>query len=58
MEDRIMVKGEANIIVNAPVEKVYGLVLDTERMPDWLPLLMEVHDIQGKGVKQIIDFFL
>jgi uncharacterized membrane protein len=30
------------------VEKVYGLVLDTERMPDWLPLMMEVHDIQGK----------
>ena len=53
-----MVKAEGNIIINAPVEKVFGLVMDTERMPDWLPLLMEVHDIQGKGVKQIIDFFL
>ena len=43
-----MVKAEGNIIINAPVEKVFGLVMDTERMPDWLPLMMEVHDIQGK----------
>ena len=45
-----MVKAEANIIINAPVEKVFGLMLETEKLPDWLPLMMEVHDIQGKGV--------
>ena len=47
-----MVKAEANIIINAPVEKVYSFLLDTEKLPDWLPLLMEVHDIQGKGIGQ------
>jgi uncharacterized membrane protein len=52
MEDRIMVKAEANIIINAPVEKVYSFLLDTEKLPDWLPLLMEVHDIKGKGIGQ------
>jgi uncharacterized membrane protein len=50
MEDRAMVKAEANIVINAPVEKVYGLFQQTERLPDWMPLLMEVHDIQGDGV--------
>jgi len=45
-----MVKAEANIIINAPVEKVYGLLIDTKKLPDWMPLLIEVHDIQGQGV--------
>ncbi len=45
-----MVKAEAKIIINVPVEKVFGLLLQPERLPEWLPLLMEVHDIQGKGV--------
>lgn len=45
-----MVKAEGNIIVNAPVEKVFGLLTDTEKLTDWLPLMMEVSDIQGKGV--------
>jgi uncharacterized membrane protein len=52
MEDRVMVKAEANIIINAPVEKVFGLLIETEKMPDWMQLLVEVHDIQGKGVGQ------
>jgi uncharacterized membrane protein len=52
MGDRVMVKAEANIIINAPVEKVFGLLIETEKMPDWMQLLMEVHDIQGKGVGQ------
>jgi coenzyme Q-binding protein COQ10 len=50
MEDRAMVKAEANIIINAPVEKVFGLFNETEKLPDWMPLLIEVHDIQGDGV--------
>jgi uncharacterized membrane protein len=45
-----MVKAEGNIIINEPVEKVFGLLIDTEKAPDWLPLMMEVSDIQGKGV--------
>jgi len=52
MEDRVMVKAEGNIIINAPVEKVFGLMIEAEKLPDWMPLLMEVHDIQGKGVGQ------
>lgn len=47
-----MVKAEANSIINAPVEKVFGRLMETEKLPDWMPLLMEVHDIQGKGVGQ------
>jgi uncharacterized membrane protein len=47
-----MVKAEANIIINAPVEKVYGLLIDSEKLPEWMPLLVEVHDVQGKGVGQ------
>ena len=47
-----MVKAEANIIINAPVEKVYGLLIDSEKLPEWMPLLVEVHDIQGNGVGQ------
>ncbi|RJP86611.1 MAG: SRPBCC family protein [Desulfobacteraceae bacterium] len=45
-----MVKAEGNIIINAPVEKTFGLLIDTEKLPDWMPLLIEVHDIQGSGV--------
>ncbi|HVO65536.1 MAG TPA: SRPBCC family protein [Syntrophales bacterium] len=45
-----MVKAEGSIIINAPAEKVFGLLTETEKLPDWLPLMMEVHDIQGKGV--------
>ncbi len=45
-----MVKAEGNIIINAPVEKVFDLVAETENLPSWLTLMMEVHDIQGKGV--------
>jgi len=45
-----MVKAEASIMINAPVEKVFGLFLETEKLPDWMPLMMEVHDIQGEGV--------
>lgn len=47
-----MVKGEANIFINAPVEKVFGFLLETEKLPEWMPLLVEVYDIQGKGVGQ------
>jgi uncharacterized membrane protein len=49
MEGKIMVKGEANIKINVPVEKVFGLVTAVEKLPEWMPLLMEVHDIKGKG---------
>jgi uncharacterized membrane protein len=45
-----MVKAEGNIMINASVEKVFGLFLQTERLPDWMPLLLEVHDIKGDGV--------
>jgi len=50
MEDRIMVKAEGSIVIDTPVEKVFELLIDSERLPDWLPLLIEVHDIQGEGV--------
>jgi uncharacterized membrane protein len=45
-----MVKAESSIIVDAPVEKVWSLLIDTEKLPEWMPLLMDVSDIQGEGV--------
>lgn len=47
-----MVKAEANIFIKTPVEKVFGFLLETEKLPEWMPLLVEVYDIQGKGVGQ------
>ncbi len=45
-----MVKAEGTIVINAPVEKVFGLLQDTERLPEWMPLLIDVSDIKGDGV--------
>lgn len=45
-----MVKAEGSVVIKAPVEKVFGLLQDTERLPEWLPLLIDVSDIKGEGV--------
>ena len=45
-----MVKAETSIIINVPVDKAWALLNDTEKLPEWMPLLMEVSDIQGEGV--------
>jgi uncharacterized membrane protein len=45
-----MVKAEGNIVIDAPVEKAFELLLDTERLPEWMSLLIDVSDIQGEGV--------
>ena len=45
-----MVKADGSIIIDAPVEKVFELLLDTERLPEWMSLLIDVSDIQGEGV--------
>ena len=45
-----MVKAEGSVSINAPVDKVYGLLIDSERLPEWMPLLIDVSDIQGEGV--------
>ncbi len=45
-----MVKAEGSVVINAPAEKVFGLLIDSERLPEWMPLLIDVSDIQGEGV--------
>jgi uncharacterized membrane protein len=45
-----MVKAEGSIVIDAPADKVFDLLLDTERLPEWMPLLIDVSDIQGDGV--------
>ena len=45
-----MVKAEASIVIGAPVEKVWGLIINAEKLPEWMPLLIDVSDIQGEGV--------
>jgi uncharacterized membrane protein len=47
-----MVKAEGSVVINAPAEKIYDLLTATERLPEWMPLLIEVSDIQGEGVGQ------
>jgi len=50
MEDKIMVKAEVNTFIKAPVNKVWEVLNDTERLPEWMPLLEDINDIQGEGV--------
>ena len=45
-----MVKAEASTVIKVPVDKAWNLLNDTERLPEWVPLLEEVSDIQGEGV--------
>lgn len=51
-----MVKAEGSVVINAPVEKVYGLLTETKRLPEWMPLLIEVSEIQGEGVGQTFSW--
>lgn len=51
-----MVKADGSIVINAPVDKVYELMEDTERLPEWMPLLIDVSDIQGEGVGQTFNW--
>jgi len=51
-----MVKADGSVVINAPVDKVYGLLKDTERLPEWMPLLIDVSDIQGEGVGQAYNW--
>jgi len=45
-----MVKAEASIVIGVPAEKVWSLIIDAEKLPEWMPLLIDVSDIQGEGV--------
>ena len=47
-----MPKVERSITINAPVEKVFTYVADPVNMPEWLPSLIDVHDVTGSGVGQ------
>jgi uncharacterized membrane protein len=44
-----MPKGKSSIVVNVPVEKVWALFDDVEKLPDWMSLMTEVSNVQGQG---------
>lgn len=39
-----------SIDIDVPVDRVFGYVDDPEKTPEWLPSMMEVHDVSGRGV--------
>ena len=45
-----MAKIEGDILIKAPKEKAWAFLTDVEKLPDWMPLLTEVSDVQGEGV--------
>ncbi len=47
-----MAKVERTVTINAPVEKVFTYVADPMNLVDWVPSVMEVHDVTGSGVGQ------
>ncbi len=47
-----MAKVERSITINAPVEKVFAYIADPMNLPQWVPSMMEVHDVTGSGVGQ------
>ena len=51
-----MVKAEGGIGIGVPVEKVWDLIVDTEKLPEWMPLLMDISDIQGEGVGETFNW--
>ncbi|NIO03735.1 MAG: hypothetical protein GTN74_03725 [Proteobacteria bacterium] len=46
-----MIKLERSITINAPLENVFAYVEDPELDLEWLPGLMEVWDVKGRGVE-------
>ena len=47
-----MVKVERNVIIKAPVEKVFAYITDPKNEMEWLPGNTDVRDITGQGVGQ------
>ncbi len=45
-----MAKAKNSIVVDAPIKKVWEIFDNIEKIPDWMPLLNEVSDLQGEGV--------
>jgi hypothetical protein len=39
-----------SIDIDGPVDRVFGYVDDPSKTPEWLPSMMEVHDVSGRGV--------
>jgi carbon monoxide dehydrogenase subunit G len=40
------------ITIQAPREKVYAMISDPTRLPDWVPSLGEVRNVSGTGIGQ------
>ena len=47
-----MEKIERNVLINAPVEKVFAYIADPKNEMEWLPGNTDVRDITGQGVGQ------
>jgi len=46
-----MAKVERSITINAPVEKVFAYIEDPMNELEWIPSLVEVQDVTGRGVE-------
>ena len=44
------------VLVRAPLEAVFEYVTDPTRMAEWLPSMMEVHNVIGSGEGQQYDW--
>lgn len=45
-----MAKVEGRLHINVPVEQVLEVLLDPASVPEWMPSLEKVWDVQGQGV--------
>ena len=47
-----MASWKNSIVIHAPVKRVFAYVDDAEKLVEWLPGMIEVHDITGRGAGQ------
>ena len=51
-----MVAVKRDVVIEAPLERVFALVSDPARMPEWLPGLVEVRVLLGTGAGQQFEW--
>lgn len=51
-----MVAVKRDVVIEAPLERVFALVSDPTRMPEWLPGLVEVRVLLGTGAGQQFEW--
>jgi uncharacterized membrane protein len=49
-KEKIMARVEGSINIQASIDQAWAFLHETEKLPDWMPLMLEVKDIKGQGV--------